>query len=214
VVFFSICFFCNFSNEIFISDQKSPLLKLDKHHKAYDIDISYDDFTFVENQETKTCYDFKRANMPAILNELTNTNWNLLFENLNVDSCIDRFYERLEDIFSQFIPTIRLNSKSTKKQPWQTRQLKNLRNRKTKEHKRSSGNCNRRYYEALRTEYTIQNTEYILNRASGMKSETVEAAILSCFAKLLEVIIYSHMFFSVKSIITPHQHGFLAEDQQ
>jgi hypothetical protein len=97
--------------------------------------------------------------MPAILNELTNTNWSLLFENLNVDSCIDRFYERLEDIFSRFIPTIRLNSKSTKKQPWQTRQLKNLRNRKTKEHKRSSGNRDRRYYEALRTDYRIQRAE-------------------------------------------------------
>jgi hypothetical protein len=90
-------------------------------------------------------------------NELTNTNWNLLFDNLNVDSCIDRFYERLENILSRFIPTIRLNSKSTKKQPWQTKQLKNLRNRKTKEHKRSSGKRDRRYYEMLRTEYKELN---------------------------------------------------------
>jgi hypothetical protein len=35
-------------------------------------------------------------------------------------------------------------------------------------------------------------------------------AILSCFAKLFEVIVYSRVFFSVKSIITPHQHGFFS----
>jgi hypothetical protein len=35
-------------------------------------------------------------------------------------------------------------------------------------------------------------------------------AILSCFAKLFEVPVYSHLFFAVKSIISPSQHGFVS----
>jgi hypothetical protein len=35
-------------------------------------------------------------------------------------------------------------------------------------------------------------------------------AILSCFAKLFEVLVYSRLFFSVKSVITPSQHGFVS----
>jgi hypothetical protein len=38
----------------------------------------------------------------------------------------------------------------------------------------------------------------------------ITEAILSCFAKLFEVIVYSRMFFSVKSFSTPHQHGFFS----
>jgi hypothetical protein len=35
-------------------------------------------------------------------------------------------------------------------------------------------------------------------------------AILSCFAKLFESIIYGHIFFSIKSTITTRQHGFFS----
>jgi retron-type reverse transcriptase len=35
-------------------------------------------------------------------------------------------------------------------------------------------------------------------------------AILSCFAKLFESIIYGHLFYSIKSSITTRQHGFFS----
>jgi hypothetical protein len=41
-VFLDVCF-CNFSDEISVSEQNMPLLNADVHHNAYDIDISFDD---------------------------------------------------------------------------------------------------------------------------------------------------------------------------
>jgi Reverse transcriptase (RNA-dependent DNA polymerase) len=35
-------------------------------------------------------------------------------------------------------------------------------------------------------------------------------AILSCFAKLFEVITYSHIYFAVKSSLPTNQHGFVS----
>jgi hypothetical protein len=68
-------FICNSTNDISILNCECPLLKLDVHRGAYEINVSFDEVTFDSTQEVAKRYNFKKADVPSILNYLNDANW-------------------------------------------------------------------------------------------------------------------------------------------
>jgi hypothetical protein len=100
-------FFCNFTDDISILNCECPLLKLDVHHAAYEINISFDDVIFDSTQEFAKRYNFREADVPSILNYLNDANWVDIFGTSDANTCVSLFYEKLERSFELFVPVFR-----------------------------------------------------------------------------------------------------------
>jgi hypothetical protein len=66
--------FCNFPDDISILNWESPLLKLDHHHRAYEINVCFDDVIFDSTQKVVKRYNF-RKDVPSILNYFNDAKW-------------------------------------------------------------------------------------------------------------------------------------------
>jgi Reverse transcriptase (RNA-dependent DNA polymerase) len=158
-VFLDVCF-TSIPDDVTVSECNSPLLPLDIHHKSYDFFISIDDLNFNDSQEKTKCYNFKKANVPEIINYLNNIDWDNAFSGKDVNVCIEKFYETLQVCFDSYVPVF-FASRKKSKHPWQSKKLKNLKNRKTRAHKWSTQNRDRTYYERVRLEYrSLHRLEY------------------------------------------------------
>jgi hypothetical protein len=75
-------------------------------------------------------FDFKRANVNAIVQDLNGYDWNDLCKDRNVNEFVCIFQGIMKESFERHVP---LSIKRTsRKKPWFTKDLCNLRNRKTK----------------------------------------------------------------------------------
>jgi hypothetical protein len=70
---------------------KKKMLKLDRHHKAYEICCCK--FEAMEGGVKR--YRFKLADCGAIVDELDVVDWCSLFSGRGVDQCVDLFYEKV-----------------------------------------------------------------------------------------------------------------------
>ena len=66
------------------------------------------------SEKTKTFLNFKLANLEGLNNELLNLNWNMLFNNDDINSCWDTFEEILFKLVHKYIPlrTIKIKHKN------------------------------------------------------------------------------------------------------
>jgi Reverse transcriptase (RNA-dependent DNA polymerase)/Endonuclease-reverse transcriptase len=161
-------FFSNFSDDISVYDCEFPLLKLDIHHKAYELILDIDELHFKTTHEPVKQYNFSNAKFSEILNHLNSVDWDSAFRNANVDSCVDIFYDQLNYCIENFVPLIS-SPPNIKRHPWQTRELINLENKKNKAFK------TRRMaqFKFLRTKYHDLHrrcySAYLRNIENGIK---------------------------------------------
>jgi hypothetical protein len=157
-----------------VSDCSFPLLPLDVHHRAYEFLLNIDNITFNDNQEKSKCYNFKKADIRSILEFLEKTDWHSLFSGEDIDSCVDNFYAVVTTCFDLYIPTF-YSSQKIPKHPWQSKSLKNLKNRMTRALKWSTRNRDRTYYERFRAEYKALHRQeyenYLEDVESNIKSD-------------------------------------------
>lgn len=103
------------------------------HHKAIELTIFFFDNASLD-QPAMQYYDFDRADYDAVNVALQAVDWSLLDSDCDIDSRVNRFYAILQQIIeSHFVVKIRRCSLS---QPWLTRDLKSLRNRRNKAYKK------------------------------------------------------------------------------
>lgn len=158
-VFLDLCF-CSCPEKMAVHECSSPLLPLDVHHKSYEFKFSLEQITFHEQKEKTKQFNFQKADIPAILEYLNNVNWQILFKDKNIDKCVNEFYSVLDTCLDLFVPTFSAPS-ATPSHPWQSKKLKNLKNRRTRASKNRTSNRDRVYFEKLRAEYrALHRHEY------------------------------------------------------
>jgi hypothetical protein len=85
--------FTNVPADMAVEGVKTPLLKLDRHHKAYEIEMQICCCKFEAMESGVKRYRFKLVDCAAIVDELDAVEWCSLFSGRGVDQCVDLFYE-------------------------------------------------------------------------------------------------------------------------
>jgi hypothetical protein len=129
-------------------------LKLDVHHWAYEINVSFDDVIFHSTQEVAKRYNFTEANVPSILNHLSDANWVDIFGTSDANTSVSLLYEKLEKSFELFVTIFRFPARPITHLCY-TRELVNLENCKARafkycaEHKHIYSECYASYMDAI-----------------------------------------------------------------
>jgi hypothetical protein len=84
--------FTNVFVDIAVEVAETALLKLDRHHKAYEIEMQICSCKFEAMESGVKRYRVKLADCTAIVDELDAVDWCSLFSGRRVDQCVDLFY--------------------------------------------------------------------------------------------------------------------------
>jgi hypothetical protein len=122
--------FTNVPVDMAVEGAETHLLKLDRHHKAYKIEMQICCCKFEAMESGVKRYWFKLADCAAIVDELDAVDWYSLFSGRGVDKCVDLFYETVWSCFERHVPT--RYSGCEQKLPRMTRELTSLKNNKAK----------------------------------------------------------------------------------
>lgn len=129
--------FTNLTEDFCVSRANFPLWRNEVFHTA----IEYSQFVYERQMhndwEYEEVYEYGKANLPEIKRRLNFINWQTLLGSISVmDQAVDQFYCLVHDILDDCVPKKRRRRHHTNDPPWFTGELRNLRNRKQKAHKR------------------------------------------------------------------------------
>lgn len=86
-------------------------------------------------------FNFKKANFEGLNAYLSLIDWDIEISGNDIDDVVDKFYELLKVGFERFVPT--KEKLADTHPPWYSKTLLNLKNRKSRAHKKSKdGNVN------------------------------------------------------------------------
>ena len=144
----------NISEDFCVTNSLQPLWKNEVYHTAIEFSLFVHVNKRPDEYEFEDVFDFQSANYDELKHKLNSINWqDVLFEDGNVDSAIENFYNILSDLFISEIPLKRIRRHGNSKYPvWYNRQIKNLKNKKQKAHKKYKTHKNR---DALTTYLNI-----------------------------------------------------------
>jgi hypothetical protein len=111
--------FTNAPVDVSVACTDSPLLKLDRHHSVYEIEMRVCCCEFKATESKR--YKFRMADYAAIINELDEVDSLSLFSGKRMDCCVDLFYEVVWSCFERYVP-MRF-SRGCRKLPWITGEL-------------------------------------------------------------------------------------------
>jgi hypothetical protein len=103
-----------------VAGSEAPLLKLDRHHKAYKIEMQICCCKFEVMEGGVKCNRFKLADCAAIVDELDTVDWCSFFSGRGVDQSVDLFCETVWSYFERHVST--RYSGCEQKLPWMTRE--------------------------------------------------------------------------------------------
>lgn len=128
--------------------------------------------------ESKTRYDFKRADYKSILNKLKQTNWDDVIDpRLDPEEKVQLFYEHIKILLDEHVP-VKSERRRSRPKPWLSPALNRLRNIR-----RSVGRSAAKskhfediaYYHIASDLFTIQNKkayqDYVRNKGEQLKSD-------------------------------------------
>ncbi|KAJ3643854.1 hypothetical protein Zmor_026539 [Zophobas morio] len=105
-----------------------PLVVEDIHHPALNLELrieknaSYANFPVCT--DNNKIYNFKKANFPLLYNDLLNSNYEFLYQLIDVNQACEKYYNYLHSIFDKHVPL--LKCKGFKFPSWYTKELKEL----------------------------------------------------------------------------------------
>jgi hypothetical protein len=123
--------FSNASTDITVEICKSPLLGLDRHHRAYELLVDVRLYKFEAANMDERRFRFGAVDCKAITDKLGLVDCHGLFSRKRVDLCVDLFY--LWSCFGKFVPKTLM--RSAQKLPWVTEDLNGLKSRRRKRQK-------------------------------------------------------------------------------
>jgi hypothetical protein len=159
--------FSNASSDVLIETSTSPLLKEDRHHKAYEITIEMSALRFEPCPDETERYKFACADFDSICEELNTIQWSGLFSCKSVDQCVNLFYDLVWRCFDRHVPKLRSNLNVAA--PWDSKclhSLKNKANSAAKKMKQSERHCllnssvNECECENLKAAFATARSEY------------------------------------------------------
>jgi hypothetical protein len=129
--------FSNASMDFTVEICESPLLGLNRHHRAYEllVDVRFCKFEATSVDERRC--RFRAADCEAITDELGLVDWHGLLSRKEVDLCVDISYDVIWSCFEKFVP--RTSTRCAQKFPWVTQKLNGLKNKTTKANKKMKG---------------------------------------------------------------------------
>lgn len=115
----------NVSCDVSVEAADSPLIPVDPYHPPLSIDLNILSPTptsaFPSN--TNLRYNFRRADMELLCDNIDSADWSVLESLDNVDVALDRFYEVLQNIFEACVPKYSTTSKRSTYPPWFTNDI-------------------------------------------------------------------------------------------
>jgi len=102
------------SNTVLVTHADSHIVTEDAHHPCLAIELTLNKKQFLNlpYSPSTPSLDFSRANLNALYANISTTNWEAIFPQQDVDSCIDSFYKSLNSIIVKHVPSRRIHSKS------------------------------------------------------------------------------------------------------
>lgn len=110
----------------------------DKAHVPILCMIECEPSSYVSSPSSEQIYCFKKAPFDLIREELSNTNFDALFSNKNLDAMLDALYNRCYEIFDEYVPKASL--RMTNYPVWYDGKLINLKNRRNRAHRKFHNN--------------------------------------------------------------------------
>jgi hypothetical protein len=102
---------------------ESPLLALDRHHRAYELLVDVRLCRFKATSVDERWFRFRAADCEAITDELGLVEWKKRI-------CVDLLYDVIWSCFEKLVP--RTSTRCAQKLPWVTKELNELKNKTTK----------------------------------------------------------------------------------
>lgn len=183
--------FSNNNCECSVTACDHPFTPEDSHHKSLSIDLNV---VILESLKPKPTYiyNFHSADFSKINDELNKIDWLDYFSGLNIEECVHKFYQLINDLICKNVPR-RKQFISSSSPAWHSRALRKVLNEKRKYHKRWK----------LYNDHLDYATFKILRR----RAEKMEIECYYNFMRFSEERIKSHprLFWSyVKSIFSSH----------
>jgi Reverse transcriptase (RNA-dependent DNA polymerase) len=116
-------------NKINVKICEDPLVKLDRHHLAYEFIYDAMDYDFSPIECSKKIFDFSKADNREIVRELLECDWNASLDKTDINAASQSFSNILNKILDKNVP-VRFMKKSELNKPWFNRSLKNLKNKR------------------------------------------------------------------------------------
>lgn len=119
-----------------LSQSLDSLLPCDIYHPALTLELNYNPDPFSNSSYLdfdNTYFNFNKANFEAISALLSNINWEQTFDNIDIQTATDRFYEIILSVIELYVP--RINLKSNNYPKWFSRELVTLIKAKKDAHK-------------------------------------------------------------------------------
>ena len=139
--------------------------------------ILYDNSNRKTNEERPLIRIFSENNIDTFKNSLENTDWDQLIQDQDTNTCYEKFYTHVSNLYDKCFPLVRLSRKRSKDKKWITSALKNSIKHKDKLCKKQSTqptNQNKKNYTLYRNELTklLRQAEimYYKNQMSDKKT--------------------------------------------
>lgn len=143
----------------------TKLNEVDKFHPSLEISYEHRIGTSPSSPiNTAEIYSFKDGNYDCMSQQLEAINFAEVFDRMDIDSAFDYFYEMLNRLIIENVPTVHIRQNSNRPK-WWTREWQRLKNKRNKAYKRKPKNeMTDEYTEALKNFNELDeklNKEYI-----------------------------------------------------
>lgn len=166
-------------NEVKIAETKNAL-PLDMYHPALEICLSLEcknTFKNTSSPSEKMTFVFKKARFDELRDYLSQVDWDAVLCNNDLTKDLENFYTVMYESFERYVPKRKIKPKD-KRKPWMNDELKKLKNRKNKLHKKlkkvfnDEANCE---YQSISNELEQKMKtayeNYIIKVKSGIMDE-------------------------------------------
>lgn len=143
-----------------------PMSKVDfNFHEPIEFSYEFSDVDQMVPEADSQFYDFRNADYDGIDGFFDYINWEQLLNGcISVNDAVDLFYDKLSDGFERFVPV--LTRKISSYSPWYTRTIINLKNRKSRAHKKLS----KPHTLADKIKFSSLNKEFIAKQKLAYES--------------------------------------------
>jgi hypothetical protein len=146
-----------------VSEAKTPLLKLDRHHLAFVLACEIEYLKYMSMCKHVSRFDFGKADVDEIILQLSAVDRSGLVRSDCADECVQSY-----DVIPKYIV-----KNSTVKYPWFDRELHNVDNNKTKAHKYLKDIafcCFREFMSEFNCLHRLKYAQYIVRIEGGLKN--------------------------------------------
>ncbi|KAL1377237.1 hypothetical protein pipiens_016403 [Culex pipiens pipiens] len=201
--------FVNDVNSVELIEPPTPILKTDRHHKAFVLKAVFYAGASESSPLPGFEPDFSNSDYVRVSEALNSVNWDTLLRDQDTNGSTATFYDVVYNLIQQFVPMRRISCTRTGKLPWWTADLRHSRNILRKARK-STALQDLRYREYLsRVEADVEdNPSSFWSYIKGRKRSSVHPTKISHNGRSADNPVdaanfFADFFSSVYDTVTP-----------